>query len=98
MVAWSNSASTRISLRTKKSVPGAMMERITFGVFNNGGDAYFTRYCLRANDPTHILDSIAETFNVRIVDEYDPKYHGFATQEEWDAAWSSEPSGKEKGV
>jgi hypothetical protein len=66
-------------------------------VFNRGGDAYFARYCLRANDTTHILDSIAETFNVRIVDEYDPKYHGFATQEEWDAAWSSEPSGKEKG-
>ena len=34
---------------------------------------------------------------MQIVDEYDPKYHGFATQEEWDAAWSSEPSGKEKG-
>jgi hypothetical protein len=48
-----------------------MIERITFGVFNNAGDAYFACYCLRAN-----LDSIAETFNVWIVDELIPNIMG----------------------
>ena len=43
----------------------------------------FTRW--GGNNPTYILESVTEAFDVRIVSEYEPEYHGFDTQEEWDA-------------
>jgi hypothetical protein len=46
----------------------------------------FTRY--RMNAPQRILRAIADEFNVEIVSEYEPKYWGYETQQEWDAAWT----------
>ena len=35
----------------------------------------------------NILGAIIETFDIEIFSEYEPKYWGFETQQEWDAAW-----------
>jgi len=54
---------------------------------NEEGLASFTRW--RPNgDPQHILGAISEEFDVDIVSEYEPEYWGFATKEEWAAAWA----------
>jgi hypothetical protein len=37
------------------------------------------------NAPSKILNAIADAFDTDIVSEYDGRYWGFATQEEWDA-------------
>jgi hypothetical protein len=34
-----------------------------------------------------VLDAISEEFGVELVCEHDPRYWGFATEEEWDEAW-----------
>ena len=47
----------------------------------------FVRYA--GNNPWPILDSVAAEFNTEIVSEYEARYWGFDTQEDWDA-WLSE--------
>ena len=37
--------------------------------------------------PRVVLDAISEEFGVELVCEHDPRYWGFATEEEWDEAW-----------
>jgi hypothetical protein len=44
-----------------------------------------TRY-FAENDPNKILGAIAQAFDTDIVSEYDPKFWGFDTKEDWDAA------------
>jgi hypothetical protein len=44
-----------------------------------------TRYGI--NNPTKILQAIAEAFDTDIFSEHEPQFWGFHTQEEWDAAW-----------
>jgi hypothetical protein len=46
-----------------------------------------TRYGL--NNPTKILQAIAEAFDTDIFSEHEPQFWGFHTQEEWDAAWGA---------
>jgi hypothetical protein len=41
------------------------------------------------NAPGRILGAIVEEFDVEIVSEYEPRYWGFATQEEWDDAMAA---------
>jgi hypothetical protein len=51
-----------------------------------GADGFlvsFTRYGL--NDPSVILDALAESFDTYIASEHDPQYWGFETEEEWHA-------------
>jgi hypothetical protein len=55
---------------------------------DGAGVTGFTCYALLCNYPIHILHSIADLFNVRILSEHDPEYWGFATWEEMDAAFS----------
>ncbi len=50
----------------------------------DGEVSYITRR--GANAPSKILSAIAEAFGIEIVSEHDPRFWGFATQEEWDAA------------
>jgi hypothetical protein len=53
---------------------------------NEGFISGFTRYGMNA--PQRILGAIAAEFAVEIVSEYEPKYWGYETQEEWEAAWT----------
>jgi hypothetical protein len=46
-----------------------------------------TRY--GCNNPTKILQAIAEAFGTDIFSEHEPQFWGFQTQEEWDAAWGA---------
>jgi hypothetical protein len=50
----------------------------------HGFAGIFTRYY--PNGGGLILNAIAEAFDVDIVSEYEPRFWGFDTQEEWDAA------------
>jgi hypothetical protein len=43
--------------------------------------------CYGFNNPTKILQAIAEAFDTDIFSEQEPQFWGFHTQEEWDAAW-----------
>jgi hypothetical protein len=49
------------------------------------GVAGFTRYHPNGA-PGAILAAIEEAFGIEIVSEHDPRYYGYETQEEWDAA------------
>ena len=43
--------------------------------------------CYAFNNPTKILQAIAEAFDTDIFSEHEPQFWGFHTQGEWDAAW-----------
>ena len=45
-----------------------------------------TRYGM-GGAPGKILSAVAAAFDTDIVSEHEPRYWGFETQEEWDAAW-----------
>src|SRR5262249_19760508 len=47
----------------------------------------FSRYGMNA--PQRILQAIADRFHVDIVSEYEPKFWGYETTEEWEAAWAA---------
>jgi hypothetical protein len=49
------------------------------------------------NTSSKILSAIAETFDVEIVSEHDPRFWGFETQEEWDAAMKAFSREAEEG-
>jgi hypothetical protein len=52
---------------------------------DDGKVDYFTRYMPNGN-PSRILAAIAETFDTDIVSEYDHRFWGYETEEEWDEA------------
>jgi hypothetical protein len=58
-----------------------------------GEDGLVTRMTRYAPNgaPGKILRAIAEEFDTEIFSEYEPQYWGFATVEEWDAAWEAMP-------
>jgi hypothetical protein len=43
--------------------------------------------CYALNNPTKILQAMAEALDTDIFSEHEPQFWGFHTQEEWDAAW-----------
>ncbi len=52
---------------------------------DDGFVTYFTRYFPNGN-PNKILDAVSLVFDTYIASEYEPRYWGFDTQAEWDAA------------
>jgi hypothetical protein len=38
------------------------------------------------NNPANILNAITDTFDTRVMSEYDPQFWGYETEEEWDRA------------
>jgi len=73
---------------------GSFWKRITDGqnflsvdFDKDGRITSFTRNA--GNDARDILTEIAETCDVEIVSEHEPKFWGFETQEEWDASWEA---------
>lgn len=63
-------------------------------VAENGEVAGFARFGL--NDPSTIIDAISATFEVDIVDEHEPQYFGYESQEEWDEALEKEEREEEE--
>jgi len=55
----------------------------------------FTSY-ISNGSPYRILSEIAETFEVEVVSERDPRFWGFETQKEWDAWLDAEREKQEE--
>lgn len=51
----------------------------------DGWVTYLTRFAPNGN-PTKILRTIVDTFDMEIYTEHEPEFWGFETQEDWDAA------------
>jgi hypothetical protein len=58
-------------------------------VFGNKSGFVDMITCYGFNNPTKILQAIAEAFGTDIFSEHEPQFWGFQTQEEWDAAWGA---------
>jgi hypothetical protein len=55
------------------------------------GEGLVSCFCIYgANAPQRILHAIDDAFGVDIVSEHEPRFWGYETTEEWEAAWAAE--------
>jgi hypothetical protein len=58
---------------------------VWFSKSEDDGSLFWIR-CYGWNHPAKILETIADIYDTGIFSEHQPQFHGFETQEEWDAA------------